>query len=310
MGAIIRNVHVSHPRDKIVREESVTLAANAACECFRLANCPPSDIDLFINTGIFRDEHICEPAIASLIQKKISENISLPHNDPKGTFSFDLNNGGCGFLNAIQIVDCLMRSGNVKNGMIVTSDVDTFPVFSEGVHFDPAGAAVLLNHADDDCGFTAFHFETFPLYIQLFDACLSWVKNKKPRHLQTFEHSKHALIIKEDVKYLDSCVECTYIAMRNFFKQEELAEEDIDLIIPSLYPVGFPHALSENLKLQKPYVVDASGQFGSPYTSGIAASLQAAMSGDLWKKAQKILFVSVGAGISVMLALYKKTQKS
>ena len=56
---------------------------------------------VLVHTGVYRDENICEPAMAPFIQRRVGANPALPPLGAPGTFSFDLVNGGCGFLSAV-----------------------------------------------------------------------------------------------------------------------------------------------------------------------------------------------------------------
>jgi len=70
----------------------------------------PSDLDLLINAGIYCDRNLGEPALAAIIQDDIGANPEDPHSHAHGTFSFDIANGVCGVLTALQIADGLLRS--------------------------------------------------------------------------------------------------------------------------------------------------------------------------------------------------------
>jgi 3-oxoacyl-[acyl-carrier-protein] synthase-3 len=307
MATVIESVHACLPRRWKLHEESVVLATRAANQCLHQANFPANNLDLLINTGIYRDQHICEPAQASFIQQRIGANTEPHPGDQKGTFSFDLANGGCGFLVAIQIIDSFIRSGEAQSGMVVTSDMDTNPAVSEGVNFSPAGGALLLNSDHARYGFSEFYFESFPQYAHMFDANVSWVTNKKNKHLRILPYSGHTLLMQKDDRYLTTCVECSRTALDHFLKKVGMKQEEIDLIIPSHYPPGFPRALGESLATnsKKNRVVDVTDQFGAVYTAGIAASLQAAILSGQWGKDHNVLFLAVGAGILVGVALYK-----
>ena len=58
---------------------------------------------MLINAGIYREDNMGEPALAALIQEDIGANRGQPPIGGHGTFSFDLINGTCGVINAIQL---------------------------------------------------------------------------------------------------------------------------------------------------------------------------------------------------------------
>jgi 3-oxoacyl-[acyl-carrier-protein] synthase III len=79
---------------------------------------------MLINAGIYREDSMGEPALAALIQEDIGANPGEPPVGGDGTFSFDLLNGACGVITAIQLESGLLRSGVIRLGAIVTSDVE------------------------------------------------------------------------------------------------------------------------------------------------------------------------------------------
>ena len=90
MGTKIRMVDFKKPLFAGRKEKVLTLATKASNQCIKNAGIHPNELGAIVFTGIYREEHIVEPAMASLIQKKIGANPLL--NKTQGTFSFDLNN--------------------------------------------------------------------------------------------------------------------------------------------------------------------------------------------------------------------------
>ena len=120
------------------------LANDAARTCFSLAGRRPSDVDMLINVGMYREDNMGEPALAAIIQEDIGANLGHPPTGGSGTFSFDLLNGACGVLTALQIESGLLQSGVIKLGAVVSSDVQP-ELENPRAHFlRPAGGAMLL----------------------------------------------------------------------------------------------------------------------------------------------------------------------
>jgi 3-oxoacyl-[acyl-carrier-protein] synthase-3 len=142
MGTIIDGLHVAHGTWRS-RRSALQLAVNAAKGCLGSAETAPSEIDLLINAGIYRDRNLGEPALAAIIQDDIGANPEDPHSDAHGTFSFDIANGACGVLTALQIADGFLRSHTISRALVVASDADPGRGASERFPFSPAGAALL-----------------------------------------------------------------------------------------------------------------------------------------------------------------------
>jgi 3-oxoacyl-[acyl-carrier-protein] synthase-3 len=305
MGAVIDAVAVSAPR-RWRGNGSVALATRAARECLRLAGCDANQLDLLVNTGVYRDENICEPAMAPFIQRRVGANAKLPPLGARSTFSFDLVNGGCGFLSAVQAVDGFLRSGRIERGLVVTSDVNPLPRASEGMSFAPAGAALLLSSGAEDAGFTAFHFESFAKHAHLFGTRGWWTLDERKRR-RLRRGPSHALFMREDERLPIEAAASARQALAGLLDETGLRPGDFDLVLPSQFPAGFPAAFAEAAGIDASRVVDASAELGPVHTAGVAAALHTARRQGRFARARRVLFVAVGAGISVQLALY--TQK-
>ena len=153
---------------------SLELADFAARSCLERANRTAEELDLLINTGVYHDKILSEPAFASLIQEDIGANLVRAPGAGQGTFSFDVYNGACGLLTGIQLVDGMLASGTAQLGMVVASDMDPEPGVSEGFSFPGVGGAVLLSAVSSRAGFTAFRFATFPEFADLFESYVDW----------------------------------------------------------------------------------------------------------------------------------------
>src|SRR6476646_11735023 len=121
MGTVIEQIALTDGGWR-THHSALRLAVNAAKHCLREAGRNADDVDLLVNAGIYRDRNIAEPALAAMIQQDIGANPEDPHADTHGTFSFDICNGTCGVLSALQIVDGFLRSHAIDCALIVASD--------------------------------------------------------------------------------------------------------------------------------------------------------------------------------------------
>ena len=151
MGTVIDRVEITQPRWRD-RHSALHLAVSAAKDCLNGAGCDPAELDVVVNAGIYRDRNLGEPALAALIQDDIGANPEDPHPGAHGTFSFDIANGACGVLTALQIVDGFLRTHSIQRALVVASDADPGHGMSEHFPFSPAGAALLCGWTDDSYG--------------------------------------------------------------------------------------------------------------------------------------------------------------
>ena len=138
------------------------LADTAARTCLAHAGREPGDVDMLINAGIYREDNMGEPALAALIQEDIGANLGQPPIGGHGTFSFDLFNGICGVITAIQIESGLLDSGVIRLGAIVASDVDPDHRQPGAVLLQPTGGAMLLGRTKSSLGSPIFPPRRFP----------------------------------------------------------------------------------------------------------------------------------------------------
>ncbi|AYJ47676.1 hypothetical protein [Rhodococcus sp. P1Y] len=132
----------------------IDAAAVAVREALDGAGLDPARVHALINVGVYRDSNIVEPAVSALVSNKAG--IGLEYfTGAVPTFSFDLMNGPCGFLNAVQVATSLLSTGSVANVVICSGDVH--PSMTPQPHevFPIAGiaAAVVLVQDDTDAGF-------------------------------------------------------------------------------------------------------------------------------------------------------------
>jgi 3-oxoacyl-[acyl-carrier-protein] synthase-3 len=303
MGARIEAVATAHARHGPFGKDALQLADQVARACLARAHREAGDIDLLINAGIYREDNLVEPALASMIQEDIGAN---PGHPPRagahGTFSFDVANGGCGVLTGLHLLDGFVRSGTIRTGLVVASDSD--PGESESFPFPAVGGAVLVVPADDGEGFVAFGFETFDEADGGFESAISW--HEKAWHLPLSRSGKNVLTVLQGDGYECRAIECAADATRRFLARHELEPSSVDLAILSQSPVGFADGLATRLDLAPGCIARVADELRGAHTAGPIAVLDAAIESGLFATAKTILFATVGAGIVVGLALYRK----
>jgi 3-oxoacyl-[acyl-carrier-protein] synthase-3 len=281
------------------------LADAAAQACLAHAGKEPGDVDMLINAGIYREDNMGEPALAALIQEDIGANPGQPPIGGRGTFSFDLMNGTCGVISAIQLESGLLRSGVIRLGAIVTSDVDPGLKDPGAAPFRPAGGAMLLGWDDSDAGFTGFAAETFPEYEDLFVSGLVWQERqglRVPR--RAVGHSR--MVIDARPGYQARLADCAEEAARRFLRRLGMGIGEIDLLVPAPSSPGFLDTLRMRLGVPGDRVAYVAEDLAGAYTAGPIAALQAAVRSGRFGEARTTLMLAAGAGITVALALYRQ----
>ncbi len=282
------------------------LADAAARACLARAGKEPGDVDMLINAGIYREDSMGEPALAALIQEDIGANPGQPPIGGRGTFSFDLLNGTCGVISAIQLESGLLRSGVIRLGAIVTSDVGPEATDHGSAPFRPAGGAVLLGWDDTGAGFTDFGAETFPEYSELFASGLVWQKRRGARGLRRGA-GRSLMDIDARPGYHARLADCAEDAARRFLSRLGIGIGDIDLLVPAPSSPDFLDTLRVRLGVPGDHVAYVTEDLAGAYTTGPIAALQAAIRTGRLGEARNTLMLAAGAGITVTLALYRQT---
>jgi 3-oxoacyl-[acyl-carrier-protein] synthase-3 len=304
MGARIEAVSALTSRG--LRKPSARRLADAAVRtCLAHAGKEPGDIDMLINTGIYREDSMGEPALAAIVQEDIGANLGQPPIGGHGTFSFDLFNGTCGVISAIQLQAGMLRSGLIRLGAIVTSDVHPDLKDPRSAPFRPAGGALLLGWDDSIPGFTDFHTETFPEYEDLFVSGLVWQGRRGPR-MPGRRTGQSQMVIDEKPGYQARLVDCAEEATRRFLRGLGMDIGQIDLLVPAPSSPGFLDPLRVRLGVPGDRVAYVAEDLQGAYTAGPMAALQAGIKSGRLGEARDTVMLAAGAGITVALALYRQ----
>lgn len=327
MGTTIEAVSTSRPRRRLGGTGAIKLADDAAQACLARAGRKASDLDFLINAGVYRDNNIAEPAVASIIQEDIGANPDPPLEGGHGTFSFDVNNGACGVLTGVHILDGFLTSGAIDLGIVVASDADPelgsnwdFPFGLVGpagrlsrdhrrFPFSPVGGAVLLSRSEDESkGFDRFAFSTFPEFKHLLESEVKWHEGPIPRAVADvvpgLESGSNVLHLRESEGYAARASECAATSARSFMQSVGLEPLDIDLLVPSPTPIGFPDAFAQAVGIPADRVARVDESFANVHTAGPVAALEGVMRTGELAAARNVLFAMAASGITVGLALY------
>ena len=274
------------------------LADAAARLCLERAKRSAEQVDLLINAGVYNDRGISEPSIASLIQEDIGANPEQQPGTGQGTFSFDVRNGGCGMLSGIQLADGLLASKTVNLGMVVAADIDPEPGVSQGFGFPPVGGAVLVRADDSRAGFTAFRCETFPEFAGLYTSNVVWRDDIRPA---SGDQGRNVLTVEIAPSYAQQALQCAESTVRELAADNLFDLREIELLVATASVVGFAADLANRLGVPAQRVALPAQDLASAHTAALPVALESARP----KTGATTLFVSVGAGITVVAALYR-----
>lgn len=293
---------------------SRALAVRAAQGALAAAGRRPDDVELLVNTGVYRDENIIEPAMGPFIQRGLGANSSFPPLNGTRTFSFDLANGACGPLTAIRVIDGFMRSGAVRSGLVVASDADPDPARSENYPFAPTGGAILLRASANGEGFAWFHARTWSEHFALYDARLCGTSSVEGNgHRSSGDGDgdgssarAQRLRFVQHEEFVERAVECVGRTVEETARDGRLRPREVDLVIAAPGLASFGEALAARLARAGVEAAAPTSANGGAHTASTAFALERAREDGSWARARRILLVAAGAGITVSLALYER----
>lgn len=288
MGTIIDRVHISRGTWR-TRHSALRLAVSAAKGCLQAAGTSARDLDLLINAGIYRDRNLGEPALAAIIQEDIGANPEDPHSDAHGTFSFDIANGTCGVLTALQIADGFLRSGTISRALVVASDADPGHGASEQFPHSPAGAALLCRWSPNGEG--------------LGPVC--WAENPDDganlKATIDFDHFHNVLRFQKSAALAGELAAAAAQAACRCLDDAALRLSDVDRIIAAPAEHHFQAELAARLGITADRIEVCRDE--RMHTASLVAAMEG---GDLDSPTgARVLLIAAGAGIVAGAALYQ-----
>jgi 3-oxoacyl-[acyl-carrier-protein] synthase III len=244
---------------------------------------------------VYRNDFICEPAIASLVAGSLKMNDALESQEDKKTLAFDIFNGAIGFFNACYVATRMIAAGRATKAMVVASEIEnnakTRPTELLGIM--ETGSAVILDESSDGkTGFGNFVFKYFPEYIEACTAYTiqqggkTWIHCERDANLETYY------------------VQCIRDAIHELLSIEQLDISQINVIFPAQISSQFVANLSDEMNLSRDKFVDIAHAGNDLYTSSLAHTLQHAHEQNLVKPGDIGLLIAVGSGIQVGCATY------
>jgi 3-oxoacyl-[acyl-carrier-protein] synthase III len=288
MGTLIDRVALAHGGWRN-RHSALHLAVKTAKDCLQHAGREPDDVDLLVNAGIYRDRNIAEPALAAMIQQDIDANPENPHAGAHGTFSFDIANGTCGVLTALQIVDGFLKSHAIDCALVVASDADPGRGMSEHFPFSSTGAALLCDWTDDDYGLERIHWVNIPDEGETFNATVGLVDGRNVLRFAASDTVDERFAAAA-VKAVDECL-----------RESKLRLDDVDAIVAAPARPKYRADLAARLGVPVERIIVCEDQ--SVHTASLAAAFDRAA--HRLQQGDRLLLVAAGAGITAGAALYR-----
>lgn len=263
-------------------ETTTDLAFNAAKKAIEAAGIKHDDIDLIIVATTTPSRIF--PSTASLVQERLG--IS-------GCPAFDIQAVCTGFVYALTVADKFIKSGSVKNALIIGAeslsrivdwtDRNTCVLFGDG-----AGAVVLT--ASEETGILSTHIHSDGKYNTLLSVPTGpgAILDDQARPFIEMQGNE---VFKIAVKTLSSIADETLAA-------NNLQKSDIDWLIPHQANIRIIAATAKKLSLSMDHVVVTVDQHGNTSAASIPLALDTAVRDGRIQRGETLLLEAFGGGFT------------
>jgi 3-oxoacyl-[acyl-carrier-protein] synthase III len=269
-------------------ETETQMATRAAKDCLARSRYSASQIDTLIFTGVYRNEFLCEPAIATLVAKELGIVGSMQADARGGFFGFDILNGALGFLTSAWVVSNLVAGGQAKVAMIVSAESVRQQQQGAALGIVDAASALILDAGDGATGFDSFSFASSPEHHDAFRSYANTSQGPATLGFSGDMDSLRALAIPELRRVMD-----------RHLQESGLTRDDLAAVIPPQDGDEFLARLAQGLGLPADKVVNAGS--GNVSASSFAFSMLAASRQDAEKP---LLAMEFAPGLQVGCAVY------
>lgn len=283
------------PGEHGLGRDAVKLGRAAAERCLRDASYQPSDMDLLIYAGVYRNDFLAEPAVAALLAGELQVNDDIASIKQKRSFAFDVFNGAVGFLNGCYLASRLIEAQRFGTVLVVASEIENNAAMpSRGLRgLSETGAALILDAAGDGkAGFGNFVFRYQTDHINALSAYTARAEGR------TFLRVDMAADIQS--YYLEGAP----AAISELLEIEGLNASQISIVFGPQISREFSTALSKRLGIPREKFVDVERDGNDLFTCALPYALQHARDGNRPEPGDIGLIICVGAGIQVGCAVY------
>jgi 3-oxoacyl-[acyl-carrier-protein] synthase III len=274
------------------RHSALRIAVATTRACLDVAGCRPNELDLLINAGIYRDRNLGEPALAALIQEDVGANPEDPHPGAHGTFSYDVANGLCGPLTALQIVDGFLRSGAINRALVVASDADPgHHLTEETFPFAGAGGALLCHRTDDESGFGPFCWANSPDRSRSFRATVTYHGGRNRLRIEASDAADQVSAALA-AKVAQECLDRASVNL-----------DAVGLVLAAPARASFADGLASHLGVPRDRIAVARDD--RIHTAALIAAFHDADATGRLQPGTTVVFVAAGSGITAGAAMYR-----
>jgi 3-oxoacyl-[acyl-carrier-protein] synthase-3 len=286
---IIRLTGIRERRHATDDEDATTLAAVAVQHALAQAAMPVGEIDGIIMATLIPDQPV--PAMASALARLLDIPLVL---------AFDLNAACSGWLYALEVGRALIRCGTARNLIVVTAELlsritnpqdhDTAFLFGDG-----AGAAILSSEA----GGHRLHRIGLSGDARQFEAIQRPGGGaRKPIPDPTGYDLEHFYLQMDGPAAFKHAILGFAERIEDTLQRENLKPEDIAWVVPHQANERILKAVSKRVGIPYEKFVMTISQYGNTSAASVSMALGWAAEEGIFSPGDKIIFCSVGAGLT------------
>ncbi|MFQ5916266.1 MAG: beta-ketoacyl-ACP synthase III [Candidatus Binatia bacterium] len=268
---------------------SADMAYRASVHALKAAGLEAKDLEAIIVGTVTPDYPM--PSSACVLEDMLGA---------RKVFSFDVNAACSGFLNALAVVDSFIRTGKIRNALVVGSDTlsrllnwqdrSTCILFGDG-----AGAIVVGSTSDGNRGILSTRLRTDGSYAKTLYVPAGG--SLKPTNLESIQKSEHKITMngKEVFKVaVRSMEEISLEALED----AGVGVDEISLVIPHQANRRIISALADRLKIPIEKVVVNVDKYGNTSAASVPVALDEAWRQGRIQPGDVVLLNAFGAGFA------------
>lgn len=275
---------------------SADMAYHASVQALQAAGLEANDLDAIIVGTCTPDYPM--PSSACVLEDMLGA---------RKVFSFDVNAACSGFLNALAVTDSFVRTGKIRNALVVGTDVlsrvinwhdrTTCVLFGDG-----AGAIVVGASSDGNRGILSTRLRTDGSYAKTLYVPAGG--SLKPASIETIESKQHTITMngKEVFKIAVRAME---EISREVLEEANVSIDEVSLVIPHQANRRIINALAERLKVPLEKVVVNVDKYGNTSAASVPVALDEAWRQGRIAAGDTVLLNSFGAGFAWGAALIR-----
>jgi 3-oxoacyl-[acyl-carrier-protein] synthase-3 len=265
------------------------MAYHAATRALEDAGLEAKDLDAIVMGTVTADYTF--PSSACVLEDMLGA---------RKAFSFDVNAACSGFLNALAVSDSFIRTGLIKNALVVGSDAlsrllnwedrNTCILFGDG-----AGAVVLGSSENGNKGILSTRLRTDGSHVKMLYVPAGGSRN--PTNPETVQNNEHTILMngKEVFKVAVRSME---EISRQALKEAGVTIEELALVIPHQANRRIIEALADRLEVPLEKVMINLDKYGNTSAASVPVALDEARRTGRIKSGDVVLLNAFGAGFA------------